>query len=72
MATSPASTVVGTYPTEGEAQRARERLTEAGIEPVEIEQLQDTVWQVHAPATDRPRALEIIRDLEKHTISDAW
>lgn len=72
MATSPTSTVVGTYPTEDEAQRARERLSGAGIEPVRIEQLEDNVWQVHAPVTDRDRALGIIRDLEKHTISDAW
>lgn len=68
----PASTVVGTYPTENEAQRAREQLTGAGIEPVEVERLQDNVWQIHAPASDRGRALDIIRDLEKHTISDAW
>ena len=72
MAPPPATTVVGTYPTEDEAHRARGRLTESGIDPVEIVQLDDAVWQVQAPAADRERALAVIRDMEQHTISDAW
>jgi len=72
MASPPATTVVGTYPTKDEAHRARNRLTESGIDPVEIAPLEKDVWQVLAPAADRERALEVIREMEQHTISDAW
>jgi hypothetical protein len=72
MTPSPATTVVGTYPTSDEADRARDQLIEAGIEPTEVEHLDDDVWQVQAPAERREQALDVVRRMEQHTISDAW
>lgn len=72
MTSPPEMSVVGTYPTEDEAERARAHLSDRGLAPVEIKQLDDNVWQVEAPTTRREEALDEIRTMEQHTVTDAW
>lgn len=67
---SPDTAVVGTYVTEQEAEDARARLREVGIEPVGVTHVSDDAWQVDVPSAHRPQALEELQLMEQHNITD--
>lgn len=72
MTSPPDPSVVGTYASADEAERARRHLSGAGIEPVEVRQLSRASWQVEAPMGRRREALDLLQRLEQHIIPDAW
>lgn len=60
--------VVGTYPSVDEAERARGHLNERGVEPVEIEQVSGGAWQIEAPVDRRDDAMRELQHMEQQAV----
>lgn len=65
MTGSSAPTMVGSFASQHDAEVARDRLEGAGIAPITVEQVDQDVWLVHAPADRKEEALEELRIVEK-------
>lgn len=65
MAASSATTTVGTYASQHDAEVARDRLEAAGITPVAIEHPAEEVWTVTAPEARKDDAITELQIVEQ-------
>lgn len=62
------TTVVGSYLSSEEAERAREHLREVGIGPVEVTRVSDEVWEVTAPRAEHETAVDTLERREQQIL----
>lgn len=60
--------IVGSYTSADAAAQARGHLTAAGVEPVEIIEADEDVWEVTAPTARHDEALEELQRMEQQLI----